>query len=117
MKNDYKSLKDGHSVIVNLSKDGSHWTSIKRDGNNILYFDSFGVSPFQKVWNVDKNKDVYYNTTQVQDIKSSSCGYFCVHFIQNVDTLEDFEQYVYDWNLTDQYENEKKIEQFIKTLK
>jgi predicted class III extradiol MEMO1 family dioxygenase len=53
-----------------------------KDKNN-YYFDSYGVEPPEDVikWMKKDNKKIVYNTTEIQHIDSTSCGYYCIMFI------------------------------------
>ena len=67
-----QSSKDGH---------GTHWTALfKINDGYSLYWDSFGFPSPQDV--VDKLHDYDYNHKDIQNINSSSCGYYCIAFIK-----------------------------------
>ena len=67
-----QSSKDGH---------GTHWTALfKINDGYSLYFDAFGFPSPQDV--VDKLHDYDYNHKDIQNINSSSCGYYCIAFIK-----------------------------------
>ena len=83
------SLPKNASLIINIDNedgDGTHWVcvfhDIKKDGY-IEYFDSFGLSPPEKVLNMMKksNKKRLYSNSQIQSLTSSMCGYFCMYYI------------------------------------
>ena len=62
---------------------GSHWvTTYVRDGV-INYFNSFGMPPFQEMVNHAKKKNLTlsHQNQQIQNLYSSTCGYFCLHFL------------------------------------
>jgi len=71
--------------IINLQDaddgDGSHWTSLYKINDGFaIYYDSFGFVP-----PLDVEEKLYkydYNDKQIQDITSSSCGYYCIAFIK-----------------------------------
>jgi len=71
--------------IINLQNSniggGTHWTSLYKinDGYS-LYYDSFGFPAPQDI--VDKLHCYDYNKKDIQDIDSSSCGYYCICFIK-----------------------------------
>jgi transposase-like protein len=70
--------------IINLQSsndgNGTHWCALYKvnDGYSI-YFDSFGFLPAKDV--EDKLHKYEYNDKQIQNLNSSSCGYFCIAFI------------------------------------
>lgn len=77
-----KDLKDGWYVMnLQNSNDGggSHWTCFKSiNGSKIIeYFDAFGFSPPLEVYERAKS-DILYSERQIQDINSTTCGWFCI---------------------------------------
>ena len=74
-------LSDGW-YILNLDDykgGGTHWTCFHIGKDNKLYFDSFG---FIAPEDLDKMLKPYtYNKKEIQDINSSSCGWFCLQCI------------------------------------
>ena len=80
-----KKLSNG-SYIVNLNssgENGSHWTAFIKTTKEVFYFDPFGVYPVQNLMDIaDKLKlQTYYNMTQLQDMSSILCGYFCIAYL------------------------------------
>ncbi len=72
--------------IVNMDNangGGTHWISIYISGLNGFYFDSFSAMPPKNIINFFKRYKIRwnYNKQQIQDLDSSSCGYFCVYFL------------------------------------
>lgn len=73
-------------TIVNLddgSQGGTHWTAYFFDGSRGVYFDSFGACPPPEVmrWaRKSPREPVPYNAWICQDIKTSTCGWFCLAF-------------------------------------
>ena len=76
------------SLVLNtdtLDGPGEHWLAIYFDKNkNCTFFDSFGRRPesfgLEKYlqhysWNVE------YNTTRLQGLLSTTCGFYCIYFI------------------------------------
>jgi len=76
-------LKYG-SYIFNTDKtggEGTHWTALcVGRGGRCFYFDSYG-NPAPKILD-DQITPYTFNDRELQEYKSSSCGYYCVAFIQ-----------------------------------
>ena len=52
------------------------------NGDNIAYFDSFGVENISKeIKMFIGNKNITTNIFRVQEFDSIMCGYFCIRFI------------------------------------
>ena len=77
------------NIIVNTdpsTKPGQHWVaiSITSTGKG-YYFDSFGLSPLVdnifKFINTKAHNGWTHNKFQIQNIRSSTCGNYCVFFI------------------------------------
>ena len=99
-----KLAKRKHGAMIinmnNSNQGGSHWIAILLNKDNTIYFDSFGVVPSNEVVAFMKQRGkpivefsngkrrirkkqlpMYYMDRQLQDLSSSSCGWFCIHFI------------------------------------
>ena len=77
-KDDIDDLENGNYVI-NLNGH-SHWTGLIKDPTGVIYFDSFG---FPAPENIDELASPYsYNDKDIQDINSSSCGYYTIAFLK-----------------------------------
>jgi hypothetical protein len=72
--------------IINLNGH-SHWTCLLKDGKNYFYFDSYGFPASEEV--EEQIGEYIYSTNQFQNINSSSCGFFCVAFMKNMDNRRD----------------------------
>lgn len=75
-----KNLKNGWYVINmqnSTDGDGTHWVCMKYSPNLISYYDPFGVAPPLEVLK-KANHELIYNTIQIQDEKSTACGFFCI---------------------------------------
>ena len=52
------------------------------NGNNIIYFDNFGVQHILKeIKKLLTNKNITANIYRIQAYVSIMCGYFCIGFI------------------------------------
>ena len=85
-----KLAKRKHGAMIinmnNSNQGGSHWIAILLNKNNSIYFDSFGIVPSNEVvaFMKQRGKPMYYVDRQLQNLTSSSCGWFCIHFIDEV---------------------------------
>ncbi len=99
--------EQGKMYVVNLGKTsnqdtsmGTHWVGVFNGRNNsIIYFDPFGAPPSEsilkwlkkaKVPGQSYRKPVVYNTIQLQDIDSSTCGYFVVYVLTRLSKGNSF---------------------------
>ena len=83
MKDELPSkLKNGFYVInLQSSNDGNgtHWTALYYSSKHSFYFDPFGfLAPIEIE---QKLKSYLYNDKQIQNLKSTACGYYCIAFI------------------------------------
>ena len=82
-----KKIKDG-AYLVNLDEYadvGTHWIALSCNGNEIVYFDSFGVQHVRKeIKEFIRNKNIKTNIFWVRASNSVMCGYFCIGFIDFV---------------------------------
>ena len=68
-------IKDG----VNL---GTHWIALYVNGENVIYFDRFGVEHVSKdIKKIISNKNILTNVYRIQTDDSITCGYFLIGFI------------------------------------
>ena len=96
---------------------GSHWvTTYVRDGT-INYFDSFGMPPFQELVNhaKEKNLNLLHQNQQIQNLYTTTCGYFCLYFLNEMHKGVDYFDLLQVFSF-DTEENEKFIEKYIKRL-
>ena len=58
-----------------------HWIPFYLNGNNIMYFDSFGVENIPKeIKKFIGNKNIITNIYRIQTYDSIMCGCFCIGF-------------------------------------
>ena len=91
--------KDGLSII-NLGDQkigGTHWTMLWVESDRIIYFDSYGVGPEDQIIKLAEERDVIFNTKQVQGYSEEHCGIWalmCAKFISDkknrAQALNDF---------------------------
>ena len=96
---------------------GSHWvTTYVRDGT-INYFDSFGMPPFQELVNhaKEKNLNLLHQNRQIQNLYTTTCGYFCLYFLNEMHKGVDYFDLLQVFSF-DTEENEKFIENYISKL-
>ena len=96
---------------------GSHWvTTYVRDGT-INYFDSFGMPPFQELVNhaKEKNLNLLHQNRQIQNLYTTTCGYFCLYFLNEMHKGVDYFDLLQVFSF-DTEENEKFIEDYFSKL-
>jgi len=75
-----RDLKNDYWYVINMENEkdgnGTHWVCF-RYGNNIEYYDAFGFAPPNSVMRIAK-KDIFYSDKQIQDEKSTACGWYCI---------------------------------------
>ena len=97
---------------------GSHWIATYVKDNVINYFDSFGMQPFQELVDHAKRKNLtlLHQNQQLQNLYTTTCGYFCLYFLNEMhkpkgdyfDLLQVFS--------SDTNKNEKFIENYFRRL-
>ena len=77
-------LKPNTFYIINLEDHdkgpGTHWTAFYYNTFKSIYFDPFGFVAPLDVQN--KIKPYIYNDDEIQNIDTSSCGFYCIAFIK-----------------------------------
>ena len=73
------------AYLINLDEYAdvdTHWIALFYNGNEIVYFDSFGVEHVPKeIKEFIGNKNIKANIFRVQGNNSIACGYSCILFI------------------------------------
>ena len=92
-------LKYNQSTIINLEnsdRNGSHWTSYKRIGNKIFYFDSYGVAFIPNIIKKQYPKHKFIcNIYRIQSIDSIQCGRYCILFVKsNIKNENDYNNFL-----------------------
>ena len=91
--NNLPRIKDD-AYVINLDEFTSirtHCIALYVNGNNIMYFDSFGVEHIKKeIKKIIGNKNIITNIYRIQAYDSIMCGYFCTGFIDFMLKGKDF---------------------------
>lgn len=73
--------------VINLDRNsgsGTHWVAYKKNGNNVIYFDSFGnLNPPKEFVNYMKGTKIYFNSDQYQSYQTFNCGHLSLSFLYN----------------------------------
>jgi len=112
MKDELPSkLKNGW-YIINLEShvdgNGTHWCCFKY-GKNLEYYDPFGFPPPIEVMEHVGKKPILWNAKQIQDVKSTACGFFCV---ARITSKMHFKQFL-DYFSNDTNANDIKLKQML----
>ena len=75
------------AMVINMGDidtGGTHWVAILMYPKMTIYFDSFGCEPPKQVLAFMQQRKVlsFYCDRQLQDLSSSSCGWFCIFMIE-----------------------------------
>lgn len=109
------------SGIINLDIDkneGTHWVCYYNDPKNqyVEYFDSFGLAPPNEIISFLRKagkQGIQLNTSQLQNLKSSLCGQFCVYYIKEREKGNAPYDVLYQLAQKPVYENESFIKKYI----
>ena len=97
---------------------GSHWVSTYVKDGVINYFDSFGMPPFQEI--VDharrKNLTLLHQNNQIQNIMTTTCGYFCLYFLNEMSKGTTYYDLLRVFDIHDTIKNERFIENYFKIV-
>ena len=86
-RNNLTKTKDETHVInlYEFKSIGTHLIAVYVNGNNIVYFDSFGVECIPKeIKKFIESKNIIINIYRIQAYDSIMRGYFCIGFIDFV---------------------------------
>ena len=107
--------------IINLddsSGPGSHWVCLTSYGQQVIYFDPFGVVPAVNILKFIRTskKPLYYSTLTLQHIKSELCGYYCIYMIEQMVNGRNFVDIVSQDFVNDESTNDKYIKKYFKNV-
>ena len=93
---------------------GSHWVSTYVKNGVINYFDSFGLPPFQEIVNHAKKKNLtlIHQNEQIQGLLTTTCGYFCLYFLNEMNKGVSYFDLLQVFDVKDTLKNEKFIEKY-----
>ena len=83
-RNNLPKIKDGayETNLDMFESIGTHCIAVYVNGNNKIYFDSFGVEHIRKeIKKSIGNKNIIANIFRIQAYDFIMCGYFCIEFI------------------------------------
>jgi len=100
-----EKLENKESGIVNFNtskEPGSHWVAYFRDGNQKIYFDSFGQVIPTEIEKYLKTKEEYQNnlpviqrnTDIVQEPNTVICGHLCLYVLDNLSKGLNFQEII-----------------------
>lgn len=86
-----RKIRMRESGIINLDGTtgvGSHWVAYKKNGCNVIYFDSYGnlrpPKEVEKYFLSDGGRNViHYNYFRYQKDKETNCGQLCLKFLKS----------------------------------
>ena len=97
---------------------GSHWVGTYVKNGIINYFDSFGMPPFQEIVNHAKRKNMtlLHQSDQIQNLLTTTCGYFCLYFLNEMSKGRSYYDLLKVFNSHNTMENEKFIKNYFKFI-
>ena len=97
---------------------GSHWVATYVKDNVINYFDSFGMPPFQEMVNHAKKKNLtlLHQNNQIQNIQTTTCGYFCLYFLNEMNNGNSYYDLLQVFDINDTMKNERSIEYYFRNI-
>ena len=97
---------------------GSHWVATYVKNGIVNYFDSFGMPPFQELVDHAKKKKLIllHQNNQIQNINTTTCGYFCLYFLNEMNKGKSYYDLLKVFDIHDTMKNEKNIENYFKIM-
>ena len=97
---------------------GSHWVATYVKNGIVNYFDSFGMPPSQELVDHVKKKKLIllHQNNQIQNINTTTCGYFCLYFLNEMNKGTSYYDLLKVFNIHDTMKNEKFIENHFKNM-
>jgi len=105
--------------IINLQNyndgGGTHWVALSLlNPEHGVYFDSFSTDPPENILKFMKRyrKTNYMNNEQIQDLKSTSCGYYAIYVLDNLLKGRLYNDVINDFRLDNFQHNEMVLEKY-----
>ena len=97
---------------------GSHWVATYVKDKVINYFDSFGLPPFQEIVNHarKKNLTLLHQNNQIQNLLTTTCGYFCLYFLNEINNGKSYFDLLQVFDIYDTMKNERFLERYFKNM-
>ena len=97
---------------------GSHWVATYVKKNKINNFDSFGMPPFQEIVDHAKSKNLtlVHQDNQIQNIMTTTCGYFCLYFLNEMNKGTTYYDLLEVFDIRSTMKNERFIEKYFKIV-
>ena len=97
---------------------GSHWVATHVKSGKINYFDSFGLPPFQEIVNHAKKKNLtlIHQNNQIQALNTTTCGYFCLYFLNEMNKGSSYFDLLQVFDVHDTMKNERFIERYFEKI-
>ena len=97
---------------------GSHWVATFVENGKIDYFDSFGLLPFQEIVDHAKKKNLtlIHQNNQIQDLNTTTCGYFCLYFLNEMNKGSSYFNLLQVFDVHDTMKNERFIERYFEKI-
>jgi len=99
MNNQIKTLPEADKLFAIINYDdsnekGSHWVAFVKNGTDIYYFDSYGLSPLPNfLRRFPKRKyNISYIPRAIQLQQSDICGQLCLAFIKSMIKGKSFDE-------------------------
>ena len=116
-----ESLPHNHKqalFIYNLESSymsGSHWAATYVKNGIINYF---GMPTFQEIVNhaPRKNMTLLHQNNQIQNINTTTCGYFCLYFLNEMNKGKTYFDLLKVFDIHDTIKNEKFLERYFKNM-
>ena len=97
---------------------GSHWVATYVKDKVINYFDSFGLPPFQEIVNHarKKNLTLLHQNNQIQNLLTTTCGYFCLYFLNEMNKGKSYFDLLQVFDIYDTMKNERFLARYFKNI-
>jgi hypothetical protein len=108
-------IKPGYYIINSAPRisGGRHWVAAHYDtrAKYAHLFDSFGIPPDERLvrWLKSGGKQILTNTGHLQDIKRSTCGQWCIEFLENMSKGGSLIDFITDFNAGFNHEKNEQI--------